>query len=93
MIKDYKHIELYTESTMRLISNKINKSSTNIFNNFISETGTKTSTVTLNRMLSDVKMKKSLYSRQVKSLEFFTQHLSSHKKSVDLKLVKTLNML
>lgn len=86
MIKDYKHTELYPESTMRLIANKINKSSTNIFNNFISETGTKTSTVTLNRMLSDVKMKKSLYSRQVKSLEFFTQALIFAQKECGLKV-------
>lgn len=79
-------MELYTESTMRLIANRINQSSTNIFDEFIRETKTKTSTVTLNRMLADVKMHKTLYNRQVKSLIHFTRALIFAQKKCGLKV-------
>ena len=88
MIKDYKYLELYPESTMRLIANRINKSSTNIFDDFIKQTGTRTSTVTLNRMLADVKAHKSLYNRQVKSLIHFTRALIHAQKYCGLKVVQ-----
>lgn len=73
---------------MRLIANRINKSSTNIFDDFIKQTGTRTSTVTLNRMLADVKAHKSLYNRQVKSLIHFTKALIHAQKYCGLKVVQ-----
>lgn len=93
MIKDYRYVEIYPEETMRKIINRVNHSIKPLGYEWMTTNNETMSIQSLYNLWNDIKSKKDVNSRQLRSIITFSRFLVWVQKRVGLKVDNNFELL